>query len=138
MGKGVMQPPTMFCKVLLVTGGQKSDFTKTASTELLSEASSMWTLAQPLPSGRSGLGIAHVEGRILAIGDLSPHSNNLIILIKRITLCIGGWNGSDIFDSVLELDTFSMEWRQVGSTLVPRTWHAVSEVSYWQIQEYCH
>ena len=65
-----MRPPNIFYKVLLVTGGQKSDFTKTASTELLSEVSSMWTLAQPLPSARSGLGIAYVEGRILAIGDL--------------------------------------------------------------------
>ena len=65
-----MRPPIFSCKVLLVTGGQKSDFTKTASTEILSEASSMWTLAQPLPSARSGLRIAHVDGRILAIGDL--------------------------------------------------------------------
>ena len=70
-----MRPPNIFYKVLLVTGGQKSDFTKTASTELLSEVSPMtWTLAQPLPSARSGLRIVYVEGRILAIGDLGPYS----------------------------------------------------------------
>ena len=61
----------IICKVLLVTGGQKSDFSRTDSTEILSEASSQWRLAQPLPSARSGLRIAQVEGRVLAIGDLS-------------------------------------------------------------------
>ena len=61
----------IICKVLLVTGGQKSDFSRTDSTEILSEASSQWRLAQPLPTARSGLRIAQVDGRLLAIGDLS-------------------------------------------------------------------
>lgn len=57
------------CQTYLVTGGEDS-YDWFSTTELLVETSSTWTFSGRLPSPRSGLRGANIDGRILMTGNM--------------------------------------------------------------------
>ena len=59
----------MVLQTFLVTGGWDSNEDVLASTELLAEGSASWVRTGELPTPRSGLTGAHIDGRILMAGN---------------------------------------------------------------------
>ena len=57
------------CQTYLVTGGYDGH-DNFYSTELLVETSSTWTFSGQLPTPRSGLRGANIDGRILMTGNM--------------------------------------------------------------------
>ena len=41
------------------------------------------------------------------------------------------------FNDIQEFDEQKKEWRRIGKMKVKRTFHAVSEINYNEIKEYC-
>ena len=81
----------MVLQTFLVTGGWDSNEDVLASTELLAEGSASWVRTGELPTPRSGLTGAHIDGRILMAGNkkifMSSHKS-LCLKVQLITYTI--------------------------------------------------
>ena len=58
------------CQTYLVAGGYDDDDGYLSSTELLTETATAWTFSGQLPTPRSGLRGANIDGRILMTGNM--------------------------------------------------------------------
>ena len=118
-----------------MTGGYYED-----TTELLEEGARGWTLTSPLPRQSYGIRVVSLDNRVLATGSIHRGRHN-----TRIKVCFdttGGFSGSRgggiYYDSILELNTTSLDWAQVGTMKTRRQSHGVSVVNFADIQDYCH
>jgi len=95
-------------QVLLVTGGNNFGFINDheASTEILTEGSQSWTLANPLPRGLIGISGANLDGRLFMTG--------------------GYTQDNDVVDDILGWSDEELGWEVVGKMAVPRGIHATS------------
>ena len=58
------------CQTYLVTGGTDDNYDYLSTTELLVETSATWEFTGQLPTPRSGLRGANIDGRILMTGNM--------------------------------------------------------------------
>jgi len=101
-------------KVLLVAGGLNSDYLK--STETLIIGSASWQTAGSLPNAVRGIRGVSISNRIISTG---------------------GYNFGEYFDSVLEFNQETRDWKLVGHLSKPRAVHAASVVPLKEAAQYC-
>ena len=126
------------CQTYIVTGGWYGGSLST--TELLVETSATWEFTGQLPTPRSGLRGANIDGRILMTGNmwrLLISENCLALLyMKFFTKCSGG-HDVDYLDEIVEFSPTSGEWTVVDNMMEARFYHAVSVISSDDVQQFC-
>jgi len=98
-------------KTLLVSGGfgHVPGWGYRSSTELLVGTASAWVFAGELPSPRSDLRGANIDNKILMTG---------------------GYDGSSVYDEILQFDPLSGQWKLVDRMIQARADHAVAVINY--------
>ena len=113
-------------QVLLVTGGYNYNDGYLASTEVM-EAGGTWRLTASLPSARNGLRAAVVNNNIFVFGE------NILcyINIEHIIVSCNVYNddiftGGSSLKDILQYNTASHTWEEVGQMKEARGYHAVA------------
>ena len=119
-------------QVLLVTGGEyyNDDWTELSSTEVL-EAGGSWRLTAPLPSARDGLSAVVLDNKIFVFGENILCYINIEHLIVSYNvynddIFTGGNDGSSYLKDILQYNTASHTWEEVGQMKEARHSHAVA------------
>ena len=118
-------------QVLLVTGGYNYNDGYLASTEVM-EAGGTWRLTASLPSARNGLRAAVVNNNIFVFGENILCYINIEHLIVSCNvynddIFTGGWMGSSSYlKDILQYNTASHTWEEVGQMKEARYRHAVA------------
>ena len=120
-------------QVLLVTGGYTSKDGSMASTEVM-EAGGTWRLTASLPSARSHFRAAVVNNNIFVFGENILCYINIEHLIVSCNvynddIFTGGFDeslGSSYLSDILQYNTTSHTWEEVGQMKQARAYHAVS------------
>ena len=128
-------------QVLLVTGGyndnyadEQTGFTRLDSTEVMEGKARTWrkTLTAPLPSSRSSPTAAVLDNNIFLFGENILFYINIEHLIVSYNvynddIFAGGWDGSSSYMSdILQYNTTSHTWEEVGQMKQARAGHAVA------------
>ena len=128
-------------QVLLVTGGLfwGGRWVELDSTEVLEDTAGTWRVTGPLPSVRANLKAAVLDNDIFVFGE-----NILCIInIEHLIVSYNVYNddifagGSDVQDmndnsdsnylsDILQYNTTSHTWEEVGQMKEARGWHAVA------------
>jgi len=103
-------------KVLLVAGGYKARTGYLASSETLIIGSASWQTAGSLPNAVRGIRGVSISNRIISTG---------------------GYNFGEYFDSVLEFNQETRDWKLVGHLSKPRSSHGASVVPLKEASKYC-
>ena len=116
-------------QVLLVTGGYNDNDRILASTEVM-EAGGTWRLTASLPSSRDGLRAAVVNNNIFVFGENILCYINIEHIIVSCNVYDndvfkGGWTGSFHLKDILQFNTASHTWEEVGQMNGARRSHAV-------------
>ena len=117
-------------QVLLVTGGYNTNDKELDTTEMLEDNARTWRLTGPLPSGRHGLTAAVLDNNIFVFGeDILCYINieHLIVSynVYNDDIFTGGYYGSPLKD-ILQYNTASHTWEEVGQMINFRKFHAVA------------
>ena len=117
-------------QVLLVTGGYNHNDGYLASTEVM-EAGGTWRLTVPLPSARYGLRAAVVNNNIFVFGENILCYINIEHIIVSCNvynddIFTGGWVSSGYLKDILQYNTASHTWEEVGQMKEARGYHAVA------------
>ena len=102
------------CQTYLVTGGFGDGYL--SSTELLVETAAAWVFTGQLPTPRSGLTGANIDGRILMTG---------------------GYDGGFLED-ILEFSPNTGDWSLLGQMMMPRYSSALSVISARDVRQVCN
>ena len=106
-----------------------------SSTELLPKGQDTWLLAGELPSPLTGLRGLNLDNKILMTGR---HYLGLYFSTYITFLLLGGFDDHFNFhDEILEFDVSLMSWHQVGRMTQPRDYHAVSNVVWEEVEQFC-
>ena len=107
-------------------------------------ANTTTTTATPTPTATTTVGIRGVSfnNKVFVTGEL------LNILSQTVDRYLTSFKGGssdrtypdpdEVTDAILQFDTDSLEWTQVGAMNVARYDHAMSVVNVSDVQEYCH
>ena len=116
----------------MVTGGKiyNDGYTDLDSTEIMERETEEWRQTAPLPSARSGLRAAVLDNKILLFGKNILSYINIEHLIVSYNvynddIFTGGYTGSSSLKDILQYNTASHTWEEVGQMKEARGWHAV-------------
>ena len=119
-------------QVLLVTGGYNDNDDQLDSTEVM-EAGGTWRLTAPLPSARSTLSAAVVNNNIFVFGENILCYINIEHIIVSCNVydvynddVFTGHRGSSYLKDILQYNTASNTWEEVGQMKEARSGHAVA------------
>ena len=117
-------------QVLLVTGGYNSNDGYLTSSEVM-ETGGTWRLTAPLPSARKGLRAVVVNNNIFVFGICICYINieHLIVScnVYNDDIFTGGlFGGSSYLKDILQFNTASHTWEEVGQMKEGRYEHAVA------------
>ena len=120
-------------QVLLVTGGvhlTPSGWIRLDSTEILEDIAGTWRLTAPLPSARWGLRAASVENNIFVFGENILYYIDIEHLIVSYNvynddIFTGGNDVPSYLKDILQYNTASHTWEEVGQMKEARRYHAV-------------
>ena len=117
-------------QVLLVTGGHNNNDGTLATTEVM-KTGGTWRLTAPLPSARYGLRAAVVNNNIFVFGENILCYINIEHLIVSCNvydddIFTGGRGSSGYLKDILQYNTASHTWEEVGQMKEARFNHAVA------------
>ena len=117
-------------QVLLVTGGWNTNDGYLDTTEVLEDNARTWRLTGPLPSGRHGLTAAVLDNNIFVFGEnilCYIDIEHLIVSynVYNDDIFTGGEDGSSYLSDILQYNTTSHTWEEVGQMKEARSRHAV-------------
>ena len=119
-------------QVLLVTGGLQysGGYIYLDSTEVLEDMAGTWRLTAPLPSARSDLRAAVLDNNIFVFGENILCYINIEHLIVSYNvynddIFAGGYDGL-YYSDILQYNTTSHTWEEVGQMEEARRYHAVT------------
>ena len=92
------------------------------------------TVAGKLPVGTSGLRAITINNRVLLFGMIMNY-HIFWFLIRRF---LGGWDGFNVYNNILEYNPEIEEWQEVGAMEEERYVSGVSLVSYADYADMCN
>ena len=116
---------------LLVTGGANKFDDRLDTTEVLEAGTYYWILTAPLPSARYGLRAAVLDNKIFLFGETILCYINIEHLIVTYNvynddIFKGGKYGGSALKDILQYNTASHTWEEVGQMKKARGFHAVA------------
>ena len=118
--------------MFLVSGGWKGGLGHLDSTEIYDPDHGSWIAGAALPSKRTTLSAANIDGRLLFFGI------NILLRFQKVHIILtGGGDGTKSFDTILEYDVTADSFTQIGTMTQARSWHAISVVRYEDFSKSC-
>ena len=125
----------LLLQILLVSGGWTGSDRLDDFTEIFDPSLGSWRAGAELRRPRSRLRATNIDNRVLLFGINILLAFNMSYIILTHTLA-GGYDGSYL-NTILEYNITGDSYKEIGTMIQTRTYHAVSVVKYEDFSEWC-